>query len=76
MVRNMLALNLLKIPTPITHIEILVFGVLAEDEAVDGGLVLFDGGDGVLQLGGHSGEFEVGDDEDVGMMILVGVDDI
>lgn len=50
--------------------------MLAEDEAVDGGLVLFDGGDGVLQLGGHSGEFEVGDDEDVGMMILVGVDDI
>ena len=50
MVRNMLALNLLKIPTPITHLEILVFGVLAEDEAVDGGLVLFDGGDGVLLL--------------------------
>lgn len=46
----MLALNLLKIPTPITHLEILVFGVLAEDEAVDGGLVLFDGGDGVLLL--------------------------
>lgn len=50
--------------------------MFAEDEAVDGGVALLDGGDGVLQVGGHSGEFEVGDDEDVGMLILVGVDDI
>lgn len=34
---------LFKIPTFIAYLEILVFGVFAEDEAVDGGIALLDG---------------------------------